>query len=397
MSGEAAAQRGAASNPRAREQEEACRSALESFERAAPGFGARRQGWLRYRLHVFLQFLTVRTDFTVNDVPADVVAGWLEPARGLWEHDLRVDLLEVLAGLCGNPALRQPRQEGSAGVRMAREHLLWREHQRELWRRTRPYFEDITQQGILDDEKRSEPFYAALHAAYPTAEEVGSFAESDEEIVSVLRSRPLPASPPSIVDLGCGGGRLLRRLAREYPGAALVGTSIFQFTPEQAAGLSAHGIRPLYCTANRVDLPDASQDLVVSTEVIEHLRDPEDMVREIARILKPGGAFVVTAPSKAGYMYNPNPTTYLAAALSAVAPAALPPFHDLYAPLTPVRFVHYGFAVDAFERLFRRHFEHVEVHTTRFTSLRKFRLDGVAPRVPLLRKMGGLCMAVGRK
>jgi SAM-dependent methyltransferase len=146
-----------------------------------------------------------------------------------------------------------------------------------------------------------------------------------------------------------------------------------------------------------VELPDASQDLVVSTEVIEHLRHPEDMVREIARLLKPGGVFCVTAPSKAGYLYSPNPATYLAAAASALWPSVLPPFHDLYAPLTPIRFVHYGFGVDAFTALFRRHFPDVEVRTTRFDMLRKFRLQGVAPHLPLLRRMGGLCIALGRK
>ncbi len=381
----------------AKAQEEACRRALVGFERVASGFPPRRQGWLRSRVHIFLQYLTILTPHTVDDVPGDVVARWLEPVLGLWEHDLRVDTLEVLAGFVANPALRQPRQPGNPAVRMAREHVFWREHQREVWRRTRPFFESITQEGILEDELRCTPFYNALRAAYPMAEESGAFSESDEELVAALRVRPLPASPPSIVDLGCGAGRLLRRLHQEYPGATLVGTSIFQFTPEQTEGLRSHGIRPLYCTANRVELPDASQDLVVSTEVIEHLRHPEDMVREIARILKPGGVFCVTAPSKASYLFNPNPTTYLATALSAVVPSALPPFHDLYAPMTPVRLVHYGFAVDEFERLFRRHFPHVEVRTTRFTSLRKFRLEGAAPRLPLLRKMGGLCMALGRK
>lgn len=394
---QAVRQSSGAPESRAKAQEEACRRALVEFERVASGLHPRRQGWLRYRLHVFLQYLTIRTEHTVDDAPSDVVARWLEPTLGLYEHDLRVDTLEVLSGFIANPALRQPRQPGNASVRMARERLFWREHQREVWRRTRPYFESITQEGILEDELRCTPFYNALRAAYPMAEESGAFSESDEEIVSALRARPLPSSPPSIVDLGCGAGRLLRRLNQEYPGATLVGTSIFQFTPEQTEQLRSHGIRPLYCTANRVELPDASQDLVVSTEVIEHLRNPEDMVREIARILKPGGVFCVTAPSKSGYMFNPNPTTYLASALSAVVPSALPPFHDLYAPLTPVRLVHYGFAVDAFERLFRRHFPHVEVRTTRFTSLRKFRLEGAAPRLPLLRKMGGLCMALGRK
>lgn len=378
-------------------QEEACLATLKAFERLATSFGARRQRWLRCRVHIFLQYLTVRTEHTVNDVPSDVVAMWLNPVIGLREHDLRVEMLRVLGCFVGNPALRQSRQPGSGAVRMAREGLFWREHHRELWFRTRAFFESITQEGILEDERRCEPFYRALNAAYPTAAESGAFSESDEEIVSLLRARPLNACAPQVVDVGCGGGRLLRRLALEYPRASLVGTSIFEFTLDQTRQLSTKGIRPIYCTANRIGLPDNSQDLVVSTEVIEHLRSPRELVTEIARILKPGGVFCVTAPSKAGYIFGPNPTTYIATALSGVAPSLLPPFHDLYAPLTPLRFVHYGFSVDDYKGLFRRSFPDVEVFTSRFTSLRKFGLESVAPRLPLLRSMGGLCIAVGRK
>jgi 2-polyprenyl-3-methyl-5-hydroxy-6-metoxy-1,4-benzoquinol methylase len=43
--------------------------------------------------------------------------------------------------------------------------------------------------------------------------------------------------------------------------------------------------------------PDASFDVVVMREVIEHFKKPADAVREVARLLKPGGYFVLTTPN----------------------------------------------------------------------------------------------------
>jgi SAM-dependent methyltransferase len=52
--------------------------------------------------------------------------------------------------------------------------------------------------------------------------------------------------------------------------------------------------------------PDASFDLLVSCEVIEHVGQPEQMVREIARVLRPGGYAVLTFPSREfPFTYDP--------------------------------------------------------------------------------------------
>lgn len=43
--------------------------------------------------------------------------------------------------------------------------------------------------------------------------------------------------------------------------------------------------------------PDASFDCVISFQVIEHIRDDRQFVREIHRVLRPGGRFIVTTPN----------------------------------------------------------------------------------------------------
>ncbi len=54
------------------------------------------------------------------------------------------------------------------------------------------------------------------------------------------------------------------------------------------------------------DLPDASFDLVVSVEVIEHVEADAKFVSEIARVLKPGGTFLLTTPN-GDWVENKNP------------------------------------------------------------------------------------------
>jgi SAM-dependent methyltransferase len=58
-------------------------------------------------------------------------------------------------------------------------------------------------------------------------------------------------------------------------------------------------------TVEATGLPDASFDVVLCTQVLEHCDDPFQGVREIHRILAPGGHAIVTAPHL--WFYHPHP------------------------------------------------------------------------------------------
>ncbi len=61
-------------------------------------------------------------------------------------------------------------------------------------------------------------------------------------------------------------------------------------------------------TAEATGLPDASFDLVLCTQVIEHCMNPWVAVREVHRILRPGGHLIVSAPHV--WFFHPHPTDH---------------------------------------------------------------------------------------
>jgi SAM-dependent methyltransferase len=60
--------------------------------------------------------------------------------------------------------------------------------------------------------------------------------------------------------------------------------------------------------AEAIPLPDASVDLVITQEVLEHVADPFKAMQEIHRVLKPGGTLYVQLPFVIGY--HPGPTDF---------------------------------------------------------------------------------------
>jgi ubiquinone/menaquinone biosynthesis C-methylase UbiE len=96
-----------------------------------------------------------------------------------------------------------------------------------------------------------------------------------------------------VVDIGCGAGQ--KTLVWAQHGAR----SVLGLDPDPARiaaaerlsrerGMSA-AVRYVVGTAEDPPLPDASADVVIATEVMEHLPDPAGFLRQCERILRPGG------------------------------------------------------------------------------------------------------------
>jgi ubiquinone/menaquinone biosynthesis C-methylase UbiE len=98
--------------------------------------------------------------------------------------------------------------------------------------------------------------------------------------------------PESVLDVGCGTGRLLRRAYRYWPDAHLIGVDPAPGMIEKAKLLTPFAT--FYTSmAEALPLEDASVDLALSTTSFHHWQDQAAGIREIARVLRPGGYFIL--------------------------------------------------------------------------------------------------------
>ena len=104
-----------------------------------------------------------------------------------------------------------------------------------------------------------------------------------------------------VLDLGCGEGRHVHGV-HMLGGVHVTGVDLHEPSLEKAREgldtLPASGADSRIMTADAYHLPfgDGSFDAVICSEVLEHLHDYPAALREIARVLKPGGRFVGTVP-----------------------------------------------------------------------------------------------------
>jgi SAM-dependent methyltransferase len=105
--------------------------------------------------------------------------------------------------------------------------------------------------------------------------------------------RPLLPHRGDAIEIGAGSGRLLIRagLERPYRLVALdYAVYAMRAVHENAARAGVTALRTLG-DARALPFPDGSFDLVLSGGLLEHFRDPAPVIREMARILRPGGLF----------------------------------------------------------------------------------------------------------
>lgn len=115
---------------------------------------------------------------------------------------------------------------------------------------------------------------------------------SRRELVDAL-IRQLPLSPnPLIVDVGCGTGATAA-LLQKYGMVIGVDISPLALSWSRQRGLN----NLLLAAAERLPIAHESADVVVATDILEHLDDDVAVLKEFYRTLKPGGYVVVTVPA----------------------------------------------------------------------------------------------------
>ena len=109
--------------------------------------------------------------------------------------------------------------------------------------------------------------------------------------------------PPGskVLDLGAGSCPY-----RDYFGDCIYKTQDFAaLSPEQLRDKQGYGQIDYVCDATAIPVEDGAFDVVLCTEVLEHVPDPAGVVREISRVLRPGGVALLTAPLGSGLHQTP--------------------------------------------------------------------------------------------
>ncbi len=96
-----------------------------------------------------------------------------------------------------------------------------------------------------------------------------------------------------VLDIGCGVGLLLRKLKEARPGIEGTGADI---SAQAVAFVKKHGFSGVVGGFPTLDLPSGTFDVILATEVLEHLSKPEQAVAEVIRLMKPDGQAILTVP-----------------------------------------------------------------------------------------------------
>ena len=124
---------------------------------------------------------------------------------------------------------------------------------------------------------------ALLRPAVPTGSSPQVLA--DQLVPGLLAGRPAA----TVVDLGCGRGDSVDVFRAADPGVRWLGLDLegsreFAERTRDDADLRAFDGRTLPCA-------DASVDVVFCKQVLEHVEQPDPLLADVARVLRPGGAF----------------------------------------------------------------------------------------------------------
>jgi ubiquinone/menaquinone biosynthesis C-methylase UbiE len=117
------------------------------------------------------------------------------------------------------------------------------------------------------------------------------FVSRRELVESLVRQLPLPADAV-IVDVGCGTGATAAQM-QKYGRVIGVDISPLALAWSQQRGLS----HLLLAAAEKLPIAVESVDVIIATDILEHLDDDVAVLKEFYRTLKPGGYVVATVPA----------------------------------------------------------------------------------------------------
>jgi SAM-dependent methyltransferase len=147
----------------------------------------------------------------------------------------------------------------------------------------------------LVTQTNNRAYYDAFSAGYDTGRDVGYHKLIDDQAAELVRR---VGEGKDLLEVGCGTGLVLQRVARFARSAKGMDLS-----PGMLARAKERGLDVVEGSATSLPFSDASFDVVYSFKVLAHVSELDVALREMARVVRPGGYLVYDC-------YNRNSMRY---------------------------------------------------------------------------------------
>lgn len=104
-----------------------------------------------------------------------------------------------------------------------------------------------------------------------------------------------------VLDIGCGVGDFL---------AYRPGTTGVDINPQLVEFCTSRGLNARVMSPDKLPFDDTSFDSMILDNVLEHIADPQQLLKEIWRVMRPNGQLVVGVPGLRGYASDPDHKIY---------------------------------------------------------------------------------------
>jgi SAM-dependent methyltransferase len=160
--------------------------------------------------------------------------------------------------------------------------------------------------------RRLQHQMAYYYASAPYPREIRALTSNWHEHAHKAQITLCTLIPPGsrVLEVGCGNGSSMREIKQRTENITYIGCDL---SHKEWAGLDTSTLTVM--SADRLSLPSASFDVVLSMYVIEHLVFPACFLNECWRVLKPGGRLLIIAPDlssqgmaseRIGFSYGPG-------------------------------------------------------------------------------------------
>lgn len=158
-----------------------------------------------------------------------------------------------------------------------------------------PFPETAEIESIYQDQDYFEGEFATYFGAQ-SPESLAAVHRDNREILDLIDSRPRGC----LLDVGCATGIFLEQ-ARDQ-GWDVRGVELSKWAADIAR--TQRGVEVFSGSLEEAGFPDGSFDVVTALDVLEHVATPQALLREIFRILRPGGIAIINTISRDSIIMN---------------------------------------------------------------------------------------------